>query len=82
VAADGTARGFPACDQGVIQNPAIFYFYRPLGEGEALGGDSPYHGKVLATAWDGVSVTFGTRCWARRRATASPWPRTGTRNRR
>ena len=58
VAADGTARGFVECGRGLVQNPAIFYFYHPLGGNETLVGGSPYHGQVLATAWDGVSVTF------------------------
>lgn len=52
VAADGTARGFAECGG---QN--IFYFDHPLGQ-DASGRFSPYHGKVLATAWDGVSVTY------------------------
>lgn len=53
VAADGTARGFAECGGG--QN--IFYFYHPLGQDASIRM-SPYHGTVLATAWDGVSVTY------------------------
>ena len=56
IASDGTTRGFIPCTGGVGDGAIGYFRHKP---GLALVKDpSPYTGKVLATAWDGVDALY------------------------
>ncbi|MGS0685437.1 hypothetical protein ACVBEQ_09865 [Nakamurella sp. GG22] len=56
IASDGTTSGFSPCTGGIGDGPLIYFSQKPPG-GIVREG-SPYTGKVLATAWDGVDALY------------------------
>ena len=55
IGSDGTVRGFMACT-GNQYSPIIFF--ERFATGSHLAQASPFSGRVLAVAWDGIDATY------------------------
>jgi hypothetical protein len=56
IASDGAVRGFLTCNGGVGGGPINYFGYRTGSQ--VFRQATPWTGRVLASAWDGVSATY------------------------